>query len=79
LVGYGSDAKEGDYWLVRNSWSPVWGEKGYIRLKRRSNPVCGIDLKPQDGTGCNGGPTTVVVCGECGLLYDVSYPVVRTA
>nr|BBJ29174.1 papain family cysteine protease containing protein [Acanthamoeba castellanii] len=79
LVGYGTDAKEGDYWLVRNSWSPVWGEKGYIRLKRRSNPICGIDLKPSDGTGCKGGPATVTVCGECGLLYDVSYPVVATA
>lgn len=34
LVGYGTDPKDGDYWLVRNSWSPVWGERGYIRLRR---------------------------------------------
>jgi len=27
LVGYGTDSMLGDYWLVRNSWSPLWGEK----------------------------------------------------
>jgi cathepsin L len=76
LVGYGTDSKLGDYWLVRNSWSPAWGELGYIRIKRRSTPICGVDLHPQDGTGCKGGPPTVVVCGECGILYDVSFPLV---
>jgi len=77
LVGYGTDPSYGDYWLVRNSWSAGWGEKGYIRLKRRSTPECGIDLTPSDGTGCNGGPSSVKVCGICGLLYDVSYPVIK--
>ncbi len=37
LVGYGTDPSQGDYWLVRNSWSPAWGEAGYIRLARTSN------------------------------------------
>ena len=23
------------YWLVRNSWSPTWGEAGYIKLLRQ--------------------------------------------
>jgi len=76
LVGYGTDDVYGDYWLVRNSWSPKWGELGYIRIARSSNVTCGVDLRPQDGTGCNGGPSTVSVCGECAILYDVSYPVI---
>jgi len=78
LVGYGTDAKLGDYWLVRNSWTPFWGEKGYIRLARSSKVVCGIDLNPEDGTGCSGaGPQNV--CGTCGILFDVSYPIVANS
>jgi len=77
LVGYGTDAQQADYWLIRNSWAPTWGERGYIRLRRDTQSQrCGIDLHPQDGTGCDGGPANVTVCGTCGILYDVSYPVV---
>merc|ERR1712210_336077 len=36
LVGYGTDEAEGDYWIVRNSWGPNWGEGGYIRLQRQA-------------------------------------------
>lgn len=32
-VGYGSD-DDVDFWIVRNSWGPDWGENGYIRLQR---------------------------------------------
>lgn len=74
LVGYGTDPKGGDYFLVRNSWDATWGEKGYIRLKRSSSPSCGTDSAPLDGTGCSGGPATQHVCGTCGILFDVSYP-----
>jgi len=78
LVGYGTDSQFGSFWLVRNSWSPAWGESGYIRLRRHeTNSPCGTDLNPQDGTGCNGGPSQVTVCGTCAILYDVSYPIVN--
>jgi len=76
LVGYGTDAQLGDYWIVRNSWSPQWGEEGYIRLKRQDPAPCGIDINPSDGDGCTGGPPTVDVCGTCGILFDTLYPVV---
>eukprot|EP01094_Clydonella_sp_ATCC50884_P011224 TRINITY_DN2101_c0_g1_i1.p1 TRINITY_DN2101_c0_g1~~TRINITY_DN2101_c0_g1_i1.p1 ORF type:complete len:389 (+),score=82.54 TRINITY_DN2101_c0_g1_i1:38-1168(+) len=78
LVGYGDDHQHGPYWLVRNSWAPTWGENGYIRLKRHtSNAPCGTDTEPQDGTGCDGGPASVTVCGTCGVLFDSSYPKVK--
>jgi len=76
LVGYGTDAKLGDYWIVRNSWSPAWGEDGYIRIMRTSQVQCGVDTSPLDGNGCAGGPANVTVCGTCGLLFDSSYPTV---
>merc|ERR1712083_74517 len=76
LVGYGTDAAEGDYWLVRNSWGSGWGEDGYIRLKRESTAVCGVNSSPMDGTACVGGPGNdqQTVCGMCGVLFDTSYP-----
>jgi len=74
LVGYGTDPHGGDYWLIRNSWDATWGENGYIRLKRSSSPECSEDMQPLDGTGCAGGPAIQHVCGQCGILFDVSYP-----
>merc|ERR1711872_73520 len=75
LVGYGSDA-DGDYWIVRNSWGTGWGEDGYIRLRRDATAQCGTDSSPMDGTACADGPGSDEqhVCGQCGVLFDVSYP-----
>lgn len=38
IVGYGLD-----YWLLRNSWGPDWGEDGYIRLTNAEHYDCGIN------------------------------------
>jgi hypothetical protein len=70
LVGYGYDKElDSNYWIVRNSWSTLWGEDGFIRLWRAKNgqeEPCSPDSY---------GP----VCGTSGILSDLAYPIVYEA
>ena len=81
LVGYGTDPDNGDYWLLKNSWGDMYGDvftedAGYIKLRRRSEPMCGTNSSPLDGSGCqDGGVESVTVCGTCGVLSDNNYPI----
>ena len=44
VVGYGTEGPN-DYWLLKSSFGPDWGEKGYFRLVRGKNQ-CGIATFP---------------------------------
>uniref|UniRef100_A0A8C6X289 Cathepsin L n=1 Tax=Naja naja TaxID=35670 RepID=A0A8C6X289_NAJNA len=37
MVGYNHSSNGNGYWIVKNSWSTLWGEKGYMRLAKGSN------------------------------------------
>ena len=75
LVGYGTEGGK-DYWLVRNSWGTSWGENGYIKLEKfgEGKEPCGTDTAPESGFVCEGGPSTITVCGTSGMLSGSSYP-----
>lgn len=77
LVGYGECEVHGKYWIVRNSWSPAWGEGGYIKIKRSDDDDSKCD-NTMNGGRCKGEPLKADACGTCGIMYSPSYPVGAT-
>lgn len=54
VVGYGTE-KGVDYWLVKNSWGPSWGDKGFIKVRRGTNEcnienICVVSTCEKSGT-----------------------------
>lgn len=78
LIGYGEEAKGGTkFWTLQNSWGTEWGDHGRMRLLRGESDettFCGTDAHPEEGSGCQGGPSSVRVCGMCGILYEGVVP-----
>ncbi|KAG5676493.1 hypothetical protein PVAND_006324 [Polypedilum vanderplanki] len=58
IVGYGTDPVGGDFWIIKNSWGPGFGDNGFFKMKRGTNN-CLIEsnisipfVKKLDGTPC---------------------------
>lgn len=57
IVGYGVDADSNTpFWVVQNSWGNIWGEDGYMRIKRSTirgggGGVCGLATFPTMAVG----------------------------
>lgn len=61
-VGYGSQAGQ-DFWVIKNSWGPAWGDRGFIKLAR--------NLDAARAAAAN----VSAAAGQCGIALQASYPV----
>lgn len=73
VVGYGTENTT-DYWIVRNSWAPSWGEDGYIRMLKTAVPKCGWNNGAAYVSDCYGSVVSAWACGMCGILFGPMFP-----
>uniref|UniRef100_K3W9V8 Peptidase C1A papain C-terminal domain-containing protein n=1 Tax=Globisporangium ultimum (strain ATCC 200006 / CBS 805.95 / DAOM BR144) TaxID=431595 RepID=K3W9V8_GLOUD len=63
LVGYGTDAVHGDYWILKNSYGSSWGDSGFMKLLADGKTNCGLNIFPVVPVGAKAGVATAVVDG----------------
>jgi len=56
VVGYGTDKKNGDYWIIKNSWSANFANGGFINVAR--------------GINCASMCTSAQICGNVNAAGD---------
>ncbi len=67
LVGWGYDATYGDYWILRNSWGPTWGESGYMRIAASAARVgCSVCYMTYQNDGTTAPTVTSSAAGSVG-------------
>lgn len=49
LIGWGTDADAGDYWIINNQWNETWGDNGSFKIRKGHNE-CGIESSGDAGT-----------------------------
>ena len=42
VVGYGTDSTGVDFWILKNNWGINWGERGYMRMRRKTLHNCAL-------------------------------------
>lgn len=47
LIGWGEENST-PYWLMVNSWSAQWGDRGMFKIRRGRNE-CGVESSPTAG------------------------------
>ncbi|KAF0720427.1 Aste57867_304 [Aphanomyces stellatus] len=68
LVGYGTSATDGDYWILKNSYGVDWGQSGFAWLGMDNQLNCGLNVFPILVTGASAGPAANITVDGGGSL-----------
>lgn len=36
-IGYGIQDNKEPYWILKNTWGPLWGDNGYMKISQKGN------------------------------------------